>query len=420
MDSTDNQKHAHPLWDTLIVHANLATMSGPDGYGIIEDGALAIDDGRIAWVGPTDSLPLPPERHAEEVIDADGVWITPGLIDCHTHIVYGGNRAAEFAARLQGKSYADIARAGGGILATVRATREASEEELTQAALKRLLPLVGAGATTVEIKSGYGLDLPGEMKMLRVARGLEALLPVTVRTSFLGAHAVPPEYAGKADAYIDYLCKEVLPAVAAEGLADAVDAYLETIAFSHAQVSRLFDAARALGLPVKLHAGQLSDLDGAALAATYKALSAEHLEHAGEAGIKAMGEAGTVAVLLPGAFYCLRETKAPPVALLRQYNVPIAVATDCNPGTSPLTSLLLAQNMACLLFGLTPEEALLGCTRNAARALGLADRGVLEIGRVADLALWDIEHPAELAYHLGFNSCIGIVKNGILRNVKGA
>jgi len=424
MDTSDNQKHASTpkdtLWDTLLIHANIATMNDPRGFGIIEDGAIAIKDGLIAWVGPTDSLVLPPERHASEVIEASGIWITPGLIDCHTHMVYGGNRAGEFAERMQGKSYAEIARDGGGIQATVKATRAASEEELQSSAADRLLTMVQQGVTTVEIKSGYGLNTETEIKMLKVARSLAVVLPVSVRTTFLGAHAVAPEFTGKADAYIDMICKEMLPAIAGEGLADAVDAYCESIGFSPTQISKLFDAARKLKLPVKLHAEQLSDQGGAALAAMYSALSAEHLEYASEAGVKAMGEAGTVAVLLPGAFYNLRETHKPPVNWFRQYRVPMAVATDCNPGTSPTCSLLLMLNMSCVLFGLTPEEALLGATRNAAMALGILDKvGILEIGRVADFAMWDISHPSELSYHLGYNPCVGIVKNGVLRNVKG-
>lgn len=419
MDAADNQKHDTGPWDTLLLDAGLATMCDPRGYGIIEHGAIGMKDGKIAWVGPVDSLPLPPERHAAEVIDAGGIWITPGLIDCHTHLVYGGNRAQEFAQRIEGKSYEEIAREGGGIQSTVRATRAADEEELQRSAANRLLTMVQQGVTTVEIKSGYGLDTANEIKMLKVARSLEGALPVSVRTTFLGAHSVAPEYAGKADAYIDHICKEMLPAIVKEGLADAVDAYCESVGFTPQQVAKLFDAAKKHNLPVKLHAEQLSDTGGAALAARYKALSAEHLEYASEKGVKAMGEAGTVAVLLPGAFYSLRETQKPPVAWFRRYGVPMALATDCNPGTSPASSLLLMMNMGCVLFGMTPEEALLGVTRNAALALGIFDKaGVLEIGRDADLALWDIEHPVELSYHLGYNPCIGIVKDGVMRNVR--
>ncbi len=405
-------------WDTLWINARLATMApgGPHGaapYGAIEDGALGIRGGRIVHVGPLADLPAPPERLARDVINADGGWITPGLIDPHTHIVYGGDRAAEFELRLEGASYEEIARAGGGIVSTVAATRAADESVLTEAAHRRLERLAAEGVTTVEIKSGYGLETATEAKMLRVARRLERLMPLTIRTSFLGAHAVPAEYEGRADAFIDLVVEEMLPAVAAEGLADAVDAFCETIAFSPAQVARVFDRAQRLDLPVKLHAEQLSDQGGAELVARYGGLSADHLEYVGAAGVKALAEAGSVAVLLPGAFYFLRETRLPPVDLLRAHGVPIALATDSNPGSSPVLSLLLMLNMACTLFRMTPEEALAGVTRNAARALGLGDsHGTLAPGKTADFALWDVGRPAELAYGIGANPCRAVVKGG--------
>lgn len=395
-------------WDALWINANLATMAG-GGCGIVENAALAVAGGRIGWLGPMSELP---KHDARETHDAKGKWLIPGLIDCHTHLVYGGNRAREFEARLKGKSYAEIAREGGGILSTVRATRAASEEELLAQSEKRLRALIAEGVTTVEIKSGYGLDIENEMKMLRVARRLSERHRVTVRTTFLGAHALPPEFSDK-DKYVDHIVNDMLPAIAP--LADAVDGFCENIGFSCAQMDRIFAAAKKLGLAVKLHAEQLSDQGGAELAAHYRALSADHLEHVREVGVKAMAKSGTVAVLLPGAFYMLRETAKPPILLFRKHKVPMALATDCNPGTSPVTSLLSVLNMGCVLFGLTPEEALLGATANAARALGLAaEIGTLEPGKVADLALMDIAHPAELAYHLGYNPCIGIIKNGVL------
>lgn len=400
-------------WDALVINANLATMAG--GLGVIENAAVGVSDGKIAWVGGMDALPESPKKLAPKVHDAKHGWLLPGLIDCHTHLVYAGNRASEFAQRLAGKSYADIAREGGGILSTVRATRAASEEELLEASEKRLQCFLKEGVTTVEIKSGYGLDKETEIKMLRVARALAKKYPVSVQTTFLGAHTVPPEFKDNPDAYIDAVCNDMLPAIAKEKLADAVDGFCETIAFSSAQIAKVFDAAKTLGLAVKLHAEQLSDCGGAALAARYIALSADHLEHASEDGIRAMAKAETVAVLLPGAFYALRETKKPPVEWLRQYHMAIAIASDCNPGTSPVTSLLLMLNMGCLLFGLTPEEALQGVTINAARALGLSDRGTLEIGKAADMALYDIAHPVELCYRLGYNPCVGVIKNGVYR-----
>ncbi len=384
------------------VNLRAATMdpSRPAAYGLVGRAAIAVQDGRIEWIGPQDELPAQWRNVA--VADAGGALATPGLIDCHTHLVYGGNRAAEFELRLQGASYEDIARAGGGIVSTVRATRAASEDELYAQALPRLRALQAEGVTTLEIKSGYGLALEHERKCLRVARRLGAGKGVTVRTTFLGAHALPPEFAGRADEYVDEVLR-MLPQLHAEGLVDAVDAFCERIAFSAAQTGRVFEAARGLGLPVKLHAEQLSDSGGAALAARFGALSCDHLEWLSPEGARAMRDAGSVAVLLPAAFYFLRETRLPPIALLREAGVPMAVSTDCNPGSSPCTSLLLAMNMACTLFRMTPEEALAGATRVAARALGLRDRGVLAPGLRADFVLWDVHEPAALTYAMGFN-----------------
>ena len=379
----------------ILTNVTLVTMSG--GYGLIEDAALVVEDGRIVWLGPMAGLPprdLP-------VHDLGGRLVTPALIDCHTHLVFAGNRAQEFEMRLNGASYVDVARAGGGIVSTVRATRSASEDDLFTQALPRLDAMIAEGTGTVEIKSGYGLDLETELRMLRVARRLGRARKVAVRTTFLGAHAVPPEFAGRADDYLTDAALPALRAAHAEGLVDAVDAFCEGIAFSPAQVARVFDQAHALGLPVKLHAEQLSNLGGAALAARHGALSADHLEYLDEDGVRAMAVAGTVAVILPGAFYTLRETQSPPIALLRRHGVPMAVATDCNPGSSPMTSLTLAMNMACTLFRMTPQEALLGTTAHAARALGLTDRGRIAAGQRADLAVWDATHPAELSYRIG-------------------
>lgn len=408
---------AAPRFDTLWINANLATMTaGGEPYGAVAGGALAAKDGRIAWVGSGRDLPGPATELAAQVHDLAGCWITPGLIDCHSHVVYGGNRAREFEARLNGVSYEEISRQGGGIRATVAATRAASPEDLFDGASGRLAALMAEGVTTVEIKSGYGLDLETEAKMLRVARTLGDRLPLGVQTTYLGAHAVPPEFDADADGYIDFVVETALPAVAAEGLADAVDAFCEGIGFSPAQTRRVFDAARALDLPVKLHAEQLSDLGGAVLAAEYGALSCDHLEYVGEDGVAAMAAAGCVAVLLPGAFYFLRESQKPPVESFRRHDVPIAIATDCNPGSSPTVSLLLMLNMACTLFGLTPEEALAGVTRHAARALGLADdRGTLAVGKRADLAIWDIESPADLAYGIGANPIHATIFAGAAR-----
>jgi imidazolonepropionase len=390
--------------DAIWLNARLATLAADrPGIGAIERGALAARDGRLVFVGAEADLPVG-WRDGAQTIDCGGRWVTPGLVDCHTHLVYAGDRAREFELRLAGASYETIARAGGGIAATVGATRAASEGELLRQSLPRLDALIAEGVTTVEVKSGYGLQLAAERRMLRVARRLAAERRVGVRTSFLGAHATPPEFSGDRAAYLVNVIDEMLPALAAEGLIDAVDGFCETIAFTRDEIARLFAAARAGGLPVKLHADQLSNGGGAALAAEFGALSADHLEHADEAGAAALAKAGVVAVLLPGAFYTLRETQAPPVELFRRHGVAMAVATDCNPGTSPLTSPLLALNMAATLFRLTVDECLAGMTRNAARALGLgSELGSLEPGKWADLAIWDIERPAELVYRLGFN-----------------
>jgi imidazolonepropionase len=403
------------VWDALWTNARVATLAG-GRYAAISPGAIAASAGRIAWVGPAAALPGAPEKLAREVHDLDGRWVTPGLVDCHTHLVYAGDRSHEFELRLQGASYEEIARAGGGIVSTVAATRDASEHSLFDVSSRRLERLLGEGVTTIEIKSGYGLRTDAELKQLRVARRLGESAPVAVRATFLGAHAVPPELEGRTDDYVALVCDEMLPAVAAAGLADAVDAFCEGIAFSPEQTSRVFERAQSLGLPVKLHADQLSDLGGAALAARFGALSADHLEYTSEAGVRAMAQAGTVAVLLPGAFYFLRETKLPPVQALRDAGVPIAISTDCNPGSSPLTSILLTMNMACTLFRLTPEEALAGATCHAARALGLTDtHGTLAPGKVCDLAVWDVAEPAALAYAMGANPCVGVVNAGIMR-----
>jgi imidazolonepropionase len=390
-----------PHWDLLLLDATLATLAGDAPYGLCRHGALACKDGDIAWIGAADALPGDPGSLATHVLHLDGALLTPGLVDCHTHLVFGGDRAHEFEMRLEGAGYEDIARAGGGIVSTVRATRSASEDALFQQSLPRAQALLRDGVTTLEIKSGYGLEPEAERRMLRVARRIGDELGVTVRTSFLGLHALPPEFAGDRAAYVALVCDTMLPALAEEGLVDAVDAFCEGIGFSNAETRRVFERARELGLPVKLHAEQLSDLGGAALVAEFGGLSADHLEHMGDAGARAMAAAGTVAVLLPGAYYALRETRTPPVGLLREHGVPMAVASDCNPGTSPLLSLRLAAGMACTLFRLTPEEALRGVTVNAARALGLDDRGTLEAGKRADLAVWDVREPAELCYWIG-------------------
>lgn len=390
-------------------NARLATMVG-DGIGAVEDGVVAAVDGTIVYAGP--AAGAPPIEDAQ-CTDCGGRWITPGLIDCHTHLVYGGHRAIEFALRLEGASYEAIAKAGGGIVSTMRETRTASEQQLIAQTLPRLDALIGEGVTTIEVKSGYGLTLDDEVKMLRAARALESERDVRIVTTFLGAHAVPPEFSGDADGYVDLVADQMMPAIAQSGLADAVDAFCEGIGFSAAQVERVFAAAAAHNLPVKLHAEQLSALGGASLAARWGALSADHLEHATEPDVAAMAAAGTVAVLLPGAFYFMRETQIPPIAALRAAGVPMALATDCNPGTSPLTSPLLVLNMAATLFRMTVVEALRGMTINAARALGLAHRiGSLAPGKACDLAIWSIEDPAELVYRIGFNPLHSRIRNG--------
>ncbi|WP_029724020.1 imidazolonepropionase [Sphingomonas sp. UNC305MFCol5.2] len=388
--------------EQLWSNARLATLRADlPGLGVVEDGVVATVGERIVYTGPRKEAPA---FEAGIAHNCEGRWITPGLIDCHTHLVYAGNRAREFELRLEGASYEEIARAGGGIVSTMAATRAASEGELIASALPRLDAMLAEGLTTIEIKSGYGLSEADEIKMLRAARGLGEARTVSVATTFLGAHAVPGEFAGDAEGYVDQVCARMLPAIAAAGLADAVDAFCEGIGFSPDQVRRVFEAARAHGLPVKLHAEQLSNLHGAALAAEFGALSADHLEHLDQAGVAAMARAGTVAVLLPGAFYFTREERKPPIEALRRAGVPIAVATDCNPGTSPLTSPLLAMNMAATLFRLTVEECIAGMTREAARALGRLDSvGSLERGKRCDLAIWDIAEPAELVYRMGYN-----------------
>lgn len=391
------------MWDSIWINLRL-----PDA----RTGAIGVRNGIIAWAGAQGDLPGAPETLAKTVHDGGGRYVTPGLIDCHTHLVYGGNRAREFEMRLQGESYENIAKAGGGILSTVNATRKASEDELLAAALPRLDSLMAEGVTGIEIKSGYGLDLASEGKMLSVATRLGQETGIRIQRTFLGAHALPPEYKGRADDYIAHICDDMLPALHQAGLVDAVDAFCEKIAFTPAQTERIFKTARSLGLPVKLHAEQLSNQHGSALAARYHALSSDHLEYLDEDGVKAMKESGTVAVLLPGAFYFLRETQLPPIDLLRKHGVPIAIATDHNPGTSPVHSLLLMMNMACTIFRLTPEEALNGVTRHAAKALGWEDAGRVEPGCRADFVLWDIGEAAELSYHIGRNPCYAVVSGG--------
>jgi imidazolonepropionase len=391
-----------PSWDLLLTNARIATMrQGEVAYGAVEDGAVGIVDGKIAWVGS--ELDLPSGISCKR-IHLNGRWVTPALIDCHTHLVFAGDRAEEFEQRLGGASYEEIAKAGGGVLSTVSATRAAGPDELARSAAVRLHTLSREGVATVEIKSGYGLDIDNELKMLRVARSLAGSSGISISTTFLGAHALPREFDGQADRYIRLLCDETLPRAADAGLVDAVDGYCEYIAFSGKQIATLFEEAEKLKLPVKLHADQFSDCGGAELAARFHALSADHLEYTSEIGVKALARAGSVAVLLPGAYLTLRETQRPPVEALRKYGVPIAVATDCNPGTSPVCSLRAAMSLATALFGLTPEECLAGVTREAARALGLEhDRGTLETGKRADIAVWDIGHPRELTYWLGLN-----------------
>ena len=400
-----------PKCDLLLTNARIATMQESDiAYGAIESGAVGIADGKIAWIGPESELPSDVNC---KTLSLNGRWLTPALIDCHTHLVFGGDRAGEFEQRLSGVSYEEIAKGGGGILSTVEATRAASPDELTKSATGRLHALSREGVSTIEIKSGYGLDVENEMKILRVARALAGSSGISVSTSFLGAHSVPPEFAGKADQFIEMLCKEALPQAADAGLVDAVDAYCENIAFTTDQIAMMFETAESLNLPVKLHADQLSDCGGAELAANYHALSADHLEYTSSKGVQALAEAGSVAVLLPGAFLTLGETQRPPIDKLRENDVPIAVATDCNPGTSPLCSLRAAMNLATSLFKLTPEECLAGVTREAARALGLLhDRGTLEIGKRADIAAWNIGHPRELTYWLGLNELSDLFIDG--------
>ncbi|ABG33150.1 imidazolonepropionase [Roseobacter denitrificans] len=385
----------------LFTNARIVTLRDDQDYGLIEEGAIATDGDQIAWVGP--SADVPDAYRSETTHDLGGRLVTPALIDCHTHVVFGGNRATEFELRLNGASYEEVARAGGGIVSTVTATRGASEAALLADALTRVDALIAEGVTLIEVKSGYGLDRDTELKMLRVARQIASARPVDVRTSFLGAHAVPPEFKGNPDAYIDDICIPTLHAAHAEGLVDAVDGFCEGIAFDTAQISRVFDVAGELGLPIKLHAEQLSNIGGTQLAARYGALSADHVEYATDADAQALAKSGTVAVVLPGAFYTLRETQVPPIASFRKHAVRMALATDCNPGSSPLTSPLLAMNMACTLFRMTPLEALLGMTAHAAAALGEQDRGRIMAGARADLCVWNAQHPSELAYRIGFN-----------------
>jgi len=400
-------------FDTLWYNAALATMTpGGRPYGAIADGALAARDGRIVWVGPRSALDGPPERLAEHAIDAHGAWITPGLIDPHTHLVFGGDRVADFERRVAGESYVAAASGGSGIAHTVAMTRAADEATLLRDGTRRVRTMLANGTTTVEIKSGYGLDVETELRLLRVARQIGAETGIEVRTTYLGAHVVPPEYADDREGYLDLVCETMLPRIAAERLADAVDVFCDTIAFTPAEASRVLAAARRCGLAVKIHADQIDDTGAAALAAAHHALSADHLERTGDAGVRALAAAGTVAVLLPGAYYYLRETVQPPVAALRAHGVPIALATDCNPGTSPILTLPTVLNLACVLFGLTPAEAVAGVTRHAARALGLDDRGELRAGTRCDLAVWDAGSPAELCYWLGGSPCTGVVIAG--------
>jgi imidazolonepropionase len=400
-------------WQSLFINVNLATMTdGSSSYGIIENGALAIAEGKIVWLGKMTNLPEH-DLKTLDIIDGEGKWLSPGLVDCHTHIIYGGNRANEFEMRLEGKSYEEIANAGGGIVSTVAATRTATEGELFASALPRLTALHQQGATTVEIKSGYGLDTTTEIKMLKVAKQLENSVPVTIRKTFLGAHALPVEYKDKPDAYVDLVCNEMIPQVAKENLADAVDVFCEGIGFSAEQTERVFTSAKRYGLPVKVHAEQLSNLGGTELAAQYNALSSDHIEFLDEAGVKAMKAANMTAVLLPGAFYFLRESQLPPMDLLRKHKVPMAIATDANPGSSPINNIQLMLNMACTLFRLKPVEALAGVTCYGAKALGLSEnKGQLSVGFDADIAMWNIEQPAELCYQFGVNPLDLLMKAG--------
>jgi imidazolonepropionase len=405
-------------WDLLLTDVSIATMQrGAADYGTIKDGAIAISDGLLSWVGHACDIP---DKTAANTQSLAGHWATPALIDCHTHLVFGGDRAAEFEQRLQGVSYEEIARGGGGILSTVKATRAASAEDLFEAASKRLQRLAADGVATVEIKSGYGLDVDTEIKMLEVARRLGDTSGLNVSTTLLAAHAVPPEFSDDPDAYVDLICTQLIPAVADRGLADAVDAYCESMAFNRDQISRVFSAARDVGLPVKLHADQLSNGGGAELAAQFNALSADHLEYASGEGIEALGKAGSAAVLLPGAFLTLNETQLPPIQAMRRHSVPMAVATDCNPGTSPLNSVREAMALACRLFKLTPDECLAGATREAAIALGLdGNRGTLEPGKRADIAVWDVKHPRDLSYWLGVQPLSDLLIKGRSVNLAG-
>ena len=396
----------------LLANAKLATLQNNDEFGIIDDGVIVLDGAHIAWVGG--AIELPETYRDQETRDLGGRLVTPALIDCHTHVVFGGNRAVEFELRLNGASYQEVAQAGGGIVSTVTATRAASEDELLTDALIRIDAMIAEGVTFIEVKSGYGLDRETELKMLRVARRIAKVRPIEVKTSFLGAHAVPAEYAGRADAYIEDVCIPTLRVAHTEGLIDAVDGFCEGIAFDTKQIARIFTVAKELGLPVKLHAEQLSNIGGTQLAAKYGALSADHVEYATDADAKALATAGTVAVVLPGAYYTLRETQAPPIQAFRNHGVPMALATDCNPGSSPLTSALLTMNMACTLFRMTPLEALLGMTVHAARALGELNRGRITATAPADLCVWDVEHPAELSYRIGFNPLHSRIFKGTL------
>ena len=396
----------------LLTNAKLATLQNNDEFGIIDDGVIVLDGAHIAWVGG--AIELPDTYRDQEIRDLGGRLVTPALIDCHTHVVFGGNRAVEFELRLNGASYQEVAQAGGGIVSTVTATRAASEDELLTDALIRIDAMIAEGVTFIEVKSGYGLDRETELKMLRVARRIAKVRPIEVKTSFLGAHAVPAEYAGRADAYIEDVCIPTLRVAHTEGLIDAVDGFCEGIAFDTKQIARIFTVAKELGLPVKLHAEQLSNIGGTQLAAQYGALSADHVEYATDADAKALAAASTVAVVLPGAYYTLRETQAPPIQAFRNHGVPMALATDCNPGSSPLTSALITMNMACTLFRMTPLEALLGMTAHAAKALGELNRGRITATAPADLCVWDVEHPAELSYRIGFNPLHSRIFKGTL------
>ena len=400
-------------WDALFLNGVIATMVEGSGYGLMPHAGIAIKDKKIAWVGEVSELSGAPAALATKVFDLNGLLVTPGLMDCHTHVVYAGNRFHEFEMRMQGKTYAEIAKAGGGILSTVKATREATEAQLFEQSLKRAAAIAAEGVTTLEIKSGYGLDVETELKILRVAKKIGEALKLTVKLTSLGAHALPVEYKERADDYIDLVCHQMLPAIKEAGLAENVDVFCETIGFSLAQTEKVFAAAQKLGLNIKCHAEQLSNLGASALAVDYQALSVDHLEFLTEKDILLLAQSKTVAVLLPGAFYFLREKQLPPITLLRKHGTPMAIATDCNPGTSPTTSLLLMMNMACVLFGLTPEEAWLGVTRHAAQALGMSEtHGTLEAGKVADFVIWDATHPAELVYGMGRNLVKQIIKKG--------